>query len=138
MARMIPIPKRVVAGEDFDRVIRTYSGELLCREQVFPPANMMGEEYVCTTVHLSHSKSWCICYSLVPMQEWDGPVHVFGATDREWVRRVAITGQNWYGFRGTIHGDASAREFVLARKIMCEREIVRATSPTGANYMGES
>ena len=132
---MIPILKERVTGKEFDEIIRTYSGGSLWSEQVFPPTKWMGELFVCTSMGLSHSRSWCVCYSLQKMEEWDGPVYVYGATDEDWFRRVRITGQNWYGFRVSVVG-LPASEYVLNRKLMFVREPYPKARPSGQNYMG--
>jgi len=133
---MIPVRREKVEGAMFVSLANTYSGEILHRELINRPVRHLGEYYVCTSMKMSHSQSWCVCYSVVEISEWNGPVHIFGATDEEWFRRVKVTGQNWYGFRVCVASDDSGAEYILGRKIMFTRPSLPKARVHGQNFMG--
>ena len=130
------VPRTVVKGGTFDQIVSTYSGAILRLEMVRNPVKIWGEMFVCTSLGLSHSNNWATCYSIQRMDKWEGPVHVYGATDEEWVRRVQITKQHWYGFRVYVEGDDSATEYVLGRKTVFVREDYPKVKNNGQNYKG--
>lgn len=127
--------ENILTGEEFDAVAATYSGQILNQELIKVPVVCEGESVVCTTLHLSHSKSWMICYTVEALGEWDGPVYVYGTATPDWVRWAQSTGLHWYGHRVTILNDPYAREFVLGNKRVFVNEARRKSNATGANYL---
>ena len=127
--------ENVLSGDEFDEVAATYSGQILNQELIKVPATCGGESVVCTTLHLSHSKSWMICYTVETLENWEGPVYVYGTATPDWVRWSQATGLHWYGHRVTILNDPYAREFVLANKRVFVSETKRKSNATGANYL---
>ncbi len=130
------VPKQQVNGATFDQIISTFSGSILRVEQVRNPVKIWGEMFVCTSLGLSHSNNWATCYSLNKIEEWSGPVHVYGATDEEWYKRVQVTKQHWYGFRVFVENDDSGQEYVLGRKSVFIREPYPKAKTNGQNYRG--
>lgn len=124
-----------LTGGEFDEVAGTYSGHILSREMIKVPVTINGEQVICTTAHLSHSKSWCICYTVESLVGFDGPVYVYGTATPDWVRWAQSTGLHWYGHRVTILDDPYAREFVLANKRVFVSDVSRDAAKMGANYL---
>ena len=132
---MIEGVKERVTADEFDLFVETYSGDMLWSETINVPVKWCGEFWACTSFGRSHSYSYAVCYSVVPLVGWDGPVHVHGAVDEEWAKRAKATGLNWYGFRVHVDEDKSATEFVLGRKLIFVKQPNPKAQENGQNYM---
>ena len=115
-------PEFVVGANLFDRVVATYSGRELYYERIRQPIRWEESWWIVTSMMLSHSASWAAMYEVIPIEEWGGPVFVYGCFDEEWMEDRERNGAFWHGVRVQIEGDAAARQFVLGTRVRLRRE----------------
>ena len=119
-ARYKGTPEFIVPAEVFDAAAANCSARLLYFERIAPPVRWEDDWWACTSMMLSHSKSWATLYQVVPMEEWGEPTFVFGCFDEDWIEERERSGLFWRGVRVQIENDH--REFVLGVRVRWVRE----------------
>jgi len=125
-------PKFSVEARLFDKAIeKSNSVRLLRNEKIQPPIRWAGHWWTVTSFMLSHSRSWASVYEVVPLDEWDGEVYVFGCYDEHWIADRGRSGLFWHGVKVQVQGRPN--EFVLSTKVQWVRqEPIRKSNPSGS------
>lgn len=131
MARYKGTPEFTVKSDVFDTAAANCSARLLYYERIGVPIRWEGDWWVCTSMMVSHSKSWATMHQVVPIEEWDEVVQVYGCFDEDWIEEREKSGLFWRGVKVQIEGDA--REFVLGVRVRWVRQPNPRSSPIGQN-----
>lgn len=116
----IRTPKFTVPRKLFDKAADTYSGRLLWHERIKPPIKWEGRLWVATSMMLSHSYSWINLYEVIPLDQWEGEVFVFGCFDEQWIEDRSKSGLFWHGVLVQIEDHPD--QMVLSTKVQWVRE----------------